>query len=1129
MSSSLFGALVSWYSYDNRSINGLRKANEDFIRAVIRYSNFDQLHLFFLPEQIERFTEDNRNWMQLFGADKKISLISVNELPEYLAQYTYTVFHQGDHHLVHLAELRNQFSETLFPVTGRAHSLSDDPSLSRARDLILAPLKACDAILCSSSAQKKVMSKLLSAASASLSDSVGIAVPFSGQVSSLPLGMAITESRQDFGNPVNGVMKAELKNSLGLDRAKPVILCLGRVTAADKVDLQPLLVALNNLIEQKNSPDFQLVVAGAGDPGSEEIRMLTSMAYELNLEDRVRFELSIDEPRKQMLLSASDIFVSISDNTQESFGLAIVEAMKAGLAVVASDWNGHRDLIEHGQSGYLIETQTLNCELLSRPLSLLNKPIANFIEAQSTAVNSEKLTVTLSELLADEQLRLETGAAARSRAEELYDWPVVMAQYHDLVDQLGTRTEGQYQSRRLCGTPYLDAFGHYPSHYLQQQSLLQTTDRGLRVYLESERHPVYKQLRFLFDQENIRTVLEQAISGEEVVKLQSLIKRDNGAAAVLGWMLKHNLLKTVDSKVQRNVPYRLKLPEYIDDCGVVYPESIRSELLKPVVSHFVDCLRQSVKQPLVCEQSLAQLFAGHMDVRLFQAICWYGEEEQLLDYHEMLKQLQKAGGLAVLAERYPLWFRNSRRQFIRELKQYRRLLTRFNKNLSDINRVFFADETQAADIIEVKSLFSEQAGRVYKLTLNSGQQLVYKERNLRVDNALTGKEGLMANLAGWLSDFPCPVVHNILPLADEQGDFGFTEYVETESSVASYQNYQKALGALAGFCLMSGQGDIHHLNVLIKNGLPCLIDAEAPFHNPVIMSLASEINNPEAAFARGLRESSLGHTNLLDIWESFHTFRVSLCSHELVNGSLQESPAQQFQAVTIHCLQQGARHVLDGRQPSLAVVHSKYVEEGFEQAVRAIIAHADLWCQALQGLSQEAISYKPRLDCVAVKQQSRHSFVEKAFQQLSLKDSNDYFRRMAHRIAGAAEINQRWLEPQWQEPSSKLSNAVYKSFVRQHDIYFSRVASDHPCSMLVNSGKGGKVVENFFATNPCDALVNQVAGLASNKDKLEDFLKCYKSALEDWFKNDCQPGRGLGPDHLKEVVNRSGLKPEQSG
>ena len=65
----------------------------------------------------------------------------------------------------------------------------------------------------------------------------------------------------------------------------------------------------------------------------------------------------VSEELKRQALSAADLALSLVDNTQETFGLAVAEAMAAGLPVVASDWNGYRDLIRHGVDGYLVSSR----------------------------------------------------------------------------------------------------------------------------------------------------------------------------------------------------------------------------------------------------------------------------------------------------------------------------------------------------------------------------------------------------------------------------------------------------------------------------------------------------------------------------------------------------------------------------------------------------------------------------------------------------------------------------------------------------------------------------------------------------------------------------------------------------
>ena len=65
------------------------------------------------------------------------------------------------------------------------------------------------------------------------------------------------------------------------------------------------------------------------------------------------------ERRKKLALAAADLFCSPADNLQETFGLSVLEAMASSLPVVASDWNGYRDLVLHGRTGWLVPCRDL--------------------------------------------------------------------------------------------------------------------------------------------------------------------------------------------------------------------------------------------------------------------------------------------------------------------------------------------------------------------------------------------------------------------------------------------------------------------------------------------------------------------------------------------------------------------------------------------------------------------------------------------------------------------------------------------------------------------------------------------------------------------------------------------------
>ena len=60
----------------------------------------------------------------------------------------------------------------------------------------------------------------------------------------------------------------------------------------------------------------------------------------------------VTESIKRKALKAADLVVSLVDNIQETFGLSIAEAMAMGKPIVASNWDGYRDLVRDGTDDF---------------------------------------------------------------------------------------------------------------------------------------------------------------------------------------------------------------------------------------------------------------------------------------------------------------------------------------------------------------------------------------------------------------------------------------------------------------------------------------------------------------------------------------------------------------------------------------------------------------------------------------------------------------------------------------------------------------------------------------------------------------------------------------------------------
>ena len=98
-------------------------------------------------------------------------------------------------------------------------------------------------------------------------------------------------------------------------------------------------------------PRAHFVLAGIDTTATSEVRrQLEQLVSELDLTERFHFLGWVDDAEK--LLAAMDVFVSASET--ESFGLAIAEAMAAGTALVATETEGAREVVEDQRTGVLV-------------------------------------------------------------------------------------------------------------------------------------------------------------------------------------------------------------------------------------------------------------------------------------------------------------------------------------------------------------------------------------------------------------------------------------------------------------------------------------------------------------------------------------------------------------------------------------------------------------------------------------------------------------------------------------------------------------------------------------------------------------------------------------------------------
>jgi 1,2-diacylglycerol 3-alpha-glucosyltransferase len=124
-----------------------------------------------------------------------------------------------------------------------------------------------------------------------------------------------------------------------------ILISVGRL--APEKNWDTLLHAFAQVYAER--PDLRLVLIGDG-PAKDSLQLLAS---ELGVAERVTFTGALPFEEIPRYLKAADAFSFAS--TTETQGLVTIEAMAAGLPVVAVDGSGTRDIVEHGKQGFLVE------------------------------------------------------------------------------------------------------------------------------------------------------------------------------------------------------------------------------------------------------------------------------------------------------------------------------------------------------------------------------------------------------------------------------------------------------------------------------------------------------------------------------------------------------------------------------------------------------------------------------------------------------------------------------------------------------------------------------------------------------------------------------------------------------
>lgn len=322
-------------------------------------------------------------------------------------------------------------------LTGVTHTMSSHAAANAIAALATAPVQSWDALICTSRAVRSVVVSGLEEQADYLRARLGASAPaIPLQLPVIPLGVRC----RDFAAAPQD--RAAVRARLGVPGDAVLVLFAARLSFHAKAHPYPMYIALQRAAERTGAKVHLLLASWFADKFQEQV--FRSGAAEL-CPDVVLHVLDGREPGVwRQIWQAGDIYTLMSDNIQESFGLSPVEAMAAGLPVVGSDWNGLKDTIVHGRTGYLAPTLQPpsgggGYMAQAYELKRIDYEQYSAATAQVVSVDIAAAADAFSALIASPELRRTMGEAGRTRALAEYDWGKVIPRYQDLWAELAER------------------------------------------------------------------------------------------------------------------------------------------------------------------------------------------------------------------------------------------------------------------------------------------------------------------------------------------------------------------------------------------------------------------------------------------------------------------------------------------------------------------------------------------------------------------------------------------------------------------------------------------------------------------------------------------------------------------
>lgn len=456
-----------WFAADGydpaaKGINGRRVAGESFLRGFLKHADIDECVVLAHARSGHEAVRDMAAGLRPGLAVRGVLLAETPRMaPVGCVNYPSPNF---------TAEVwrRAPYGAAAWSICGITHTTSTQAVMQGFFDLRMAPHADWDAVICTSRAVQASVAHQLDLIDDHIRRRFNAPPPPRPQTPVIPLGVHADEFGRD------SAARSDLRQRLGAAEEDLVLTSIARLTPHEKFDPLPVYIALQQAAGRVTKGQrLHLVLCGIfRDDYSRKVftegaaRLMPDVGFLI-------LDGSKAEDRKAAL-SAADVFLFPIDNIQETFGLAPIEGMAAGLPLIVTDWDGMRDTVTP-EVGIRVTTRTLRPEHAVREALRYQGGSDSYVQycagiSALTQVDVPELAAAVLRLAGDPALRARMGAAGQARARAVYDWAAVIPQMQDLWAELADRRRraqagaGRYPAWGLPVAPSpFGLFGAYPS------------------------------------------------------------------------------------------------------------------------------------------------------------------------------------------------------------------------------------------------------------------------------------------------------------------------------------------------------------------------------------------------------------------------------------------------------------------------------------------------------------------------------------------------------------------------------------------------------------------------------------------------------------------------------------------